>query len=133
LAAGLYASQERFLGDDMSGPFVTVDLPALGTNFAIPIFVFQGENDHVTPAQLARAYIDTIAAPEKLFVAINGAGHLAMVLKRDEFLKLLVKRVRPLATSAASAGVTTDRRKIRVAVDSNDTHASFGEPEDSVT
>jgi pimeloyl-ACP methyl ester carboxylesterase len=53
--AGLYTSQQRFLGDDMAGPFVTVNLPALGTNFAIPIFIFQGKDDNVTPAQLARA------------------------------------------------------------------------------
>jgi proline iminopeptidase len=92
----------------MTGPLVTVDLPAQGTSFAIPIFIFQGEDDNVTPAQLARAYVDTITAPQKWFVPINGAGHLAMVVKSDEFLKLLVERVRPIAIGAASASVTNE-------------------------
>jgi len=99
---GLYTSQEHWLGDDMRGPFVTVDLRSLGESFAIPMFVFQGEDDNITPAQVASAYVDSITAPHKCFVALKGGGHLAMVLKSDEFLKLLVERVRPLANDTAS-------------------------------
>ena len=95
---GFLTSQEHFLHDDMSGPFMKVDLPALGADFAVPVFVFQGAEDNITPAQLAGKYVESIHAPQKQFVLIPGAGHLAMTTNSDEFLKLLVERVRPLAT-----------------------------------
>jgi pimeloyl-ACP methyl ester carboxylesterase len=94
---GFLTSQEHFLHDDMSGPFMNVDLPALGTDFAVPVFVFQGADDNVTPAKLAGKYVESISAPQKQFVLIPGAGHLAMTTKSEEFLKLLLERVRPLA------------------------------------
>jgi len=97
-ARGFQTSQGHFLGDDLSGPLMAVDLPALGTDFAVPVFVFQGETDHITPPQLAQSYVENITAPQKEFVPIPGAGHLAMLTKNDEFLRLLVERVRPLAS-----------------------------------
>jgi pimeloyl-ACP methyl ester carboxylesterase len=94
---GFLTSQEHFLHDDMSGPFMNVDLPALGADFVVPVFVFQGAEDNITPASLAGKYVESIRAPQKQFVLIPGAGHLAMTTKSEEFLKLLVERVRPLA------------------------------------
>lgn len=100
--AGFQTSQEHFIGNNMSGPFMAVDLPALGTDFAVPIFVFQGAADNITPAQLAESYVRSITAPQKQFVLIPRAGHLAMATNSDEFLKLLVERVRPLAIQPTS-------------------------------
>jgi pimeloyl-ACP methyl ester carboxylesterase len=73
------------------------DLPAIGTDFAIPFFVFQGAMDRMTPVEPVRAYVDSITAPRKRLVLITNAGHNAMVTKSDEFLSLLVQLVRPLA------------------------------------
>jgi pimeloyl-ACP methyl ester carboxylesterase len=56
---------EHFFGLTMSGPLELVDLPALGTDFAIPIYVFQGEQDLTAPPKLAKAYFDSIKAPRK--------------------------------------------------------------------
>jgi pimeloyl-ACP methyl ester carboxylesterase len=94
--AGLVTSQNHFYGKTMSGPIMAVDLPAFSTDFAIPMFVFQGADDNITPAKLARAYIDRIRAPHKELVLITGAGHVAIVTKNNEFLNLLLQRVRPL-------------------------------------
>jgi proline iminopeptidase len=94
---GVTTSQSHFFGETMSGPIVSVNLPRFSTDFAIPMFVFQGADDNITPAQMARAYVDSMTAPQKQFVLITGAGHMAMSTKRDEFLKQLVERVRPLA------------------------------------
>lgn len=94
---GFLTSQRHFIGDDMSGPFMSVDLPALGTDFSIPIFVFQGADDNITPAPLACKYVETLTAPQKGCVLIPGAGHLAMTTKSDQFLTLLMERVRPVA------------------------------------
>jgi len=95
--AGVTDSQDYFFGLDMSGPLASVDLRKLGADFGVPIFIFQGAEDDIAPARLAREYLDMIAAPRKQFVAISGAGHTAMYMKSDEFLRLLDQQVRPLA------------------------------------
>jgi pimeloyl-ACP methyl ester carboxylesterase len=72
------------------------DLPSLGTTFPIPFFVFQGAVDKVTPVAPVREYVNGITAPQKELVLIPNAGHNAIATKSDEFLKLLLEKVRPL-------------------------------------
>ncbi len=71
----------------------------LGLEFEVPVFIFQGAEDFTTPTELARLYLDSIAAPLKVFVPIDGGGHFAVFMKSDRFLEELVRRVRPLAVS----------------------------------
>jgi pimeloyl-ACP methyl ester carboxylesterase len=61
--------------------------------------VIQGAEDFTTPTSLARDLINSIRAPQKGFVTIDGGGHFAVFMKSDLFLKELVARVRPLATA----------------------------------
>jgi pimeloyl-ACP methyl ester carboxylesterase len=89
---GLLSSDDFFRDQQRS-----VDLPSIGTDFAIPFFVFQGADDNVTPVRPVREYIDRITAPRKELVLIPNAGHNAMATRSDEFLRLLVEHVRPLA------------------------------------
>lgn len=70
----------------------------LGLEFSVPMFVFQGEEDFTAPTALARQYVDSMKAPRKEFVPIPG-GHFAVFMHSDQFLRELVKRVRPLAIS----------------------------------
>jgi len=44
----------------------------LGGEFALPVFVIQGAEDFTTPTSLARSYLESITAPRKAFVAIEG-------------------------------------------------------------
>jgi pimeloyl-ACP methyl ester carboxylesterase len=74
------------------------DSKALGGQFALPVFVIQGAEDFTTPTSLARAFVATIQAPQKEFVAIPDGGHFAVFMKSDEFLRELLSHVRPLAT-----------------------------------
>jgi pimeloyl-ACP methyl ester carboxylesterase len=69
----------------------------LGLQFSIPMFIFQGSEDFTTPTALARQYEESIKAPQKAFVTINGGGHFAVFMHSDQFLNELVTRVRPLA------------------------------------
>ena len=69
----------------------------LGLKFTVPMFFFQGAEDFTTPTELARDYLKAIQAPHKDFVPIPGAGHFAVFMRSDQFLKELVSRVRPLA------------------------------------
>jgi pimeloyl-ACP methyl ester carboxylesterase len=89
---GLMSSDEFFREQQKA-----VDLPSLGTDFAMPFFVFQGADDLVTPVSAVREYIDRITAPRKELVLIANAGHNAIVTRSDAFLNLLVEKVRPLA------------------------------------
>jgi pimeloyl-ACP methyl ester carboxylesterase len=88
---GLTSSQDHFEGED---------LPSLGPDFAIPFFVFQGARDNVTPVAPVKEYFDSITAPHKEMVLIQNAGHNALATKSDEFLSLLVQRVRPLTVQS---------------------------------
>jgi pimeloyl-ACP methyl ester carboxylesterase len=69
----------------------------LGLRFSIPMFIFQGSEDFTTPTALARQYEESIQAPQKAFVTIQGGGHFAVFMHSDQFLSELVRRVRPLA------------------------------------
>jgi len=90
------------IGEDISGPLAKVDLAALGSDFAVSIFVFEGAEDDIAPAQLAKAFLDGLTAPQKEFVAIEGAGHTAMYTNSAEFLRPLDENVRPFAADVGA-------------------------------
>jgi len=69
---------------------------ALAGEFAMPIFVIQGAEDFTTPTSLAKTFVESIRAPSKEFVTIEG-GHFAVFMKTAAFLDQLVPRVVPLA------------------------------------
>jgi pimeloyl-ACP methyl ester carboxylesterase len=88
---------DHFWGPTMSGPMELVDLPALGTNFAIPIFIVQGQEDLTALPEIAKAYFDSIKAPSKQFFFVPGTGHEPTATELAFMLKVLVEQVRPLA------------------------------------
>ncbi|HVN93020.1 MAG TPA: alpha/beta hydrolase [Terracidiphilus sp.] len=97
--AGMRFSLEQLLPE-----IVRYDAWAQGTRFALPIFIFQGENDVLTTPALARAFFDDIAAPMKQMDLISGAGHFAAFLEPEQFLEKLLTYVRPLACMACAEG-----------------------------
>jgi pimeloyl-ACP methyl ester carboxylesterase len=62
--------------------------------FAVPVFVIQGAEDFTTPTSLARSFVDSIHAPAKAFITIEG-GHFAVFMKTSAFLDQLVAKVLP--------------------------------------
>jgi pimeloyl-ACP methyl ester carboxylesterase len=73
------------------------DARELGLKFAMPVFIVEGAEDNITPADLARPYLDSLQAPHKEFIVIPDAGHSAVLTGPDVFLKILLTRVRPVA------------------------------------
>jgi len=69
----------------------------LGGDFAVPVFVIQGAEDFTTPTSLANAFVNSIRAPRKAFVRIDGGGHFAVFMRSGAFLEELVARVLPMA------------------------------------
>jgi len=100
---GQVLSAERLVPQTSATSALTAK--ALGGDFAVPVFVFQGAEDFTTPTGLARAFVQSIRAPRKAFVAIPDGGHFAVFIKRDAFLHELVARVLPAirATPAHSS------------------------------
>lgn len=97
---GFLASQDHFFGKAMDRPAMSLDLTSLGPDFAVPFFLFQGEEDDYTPFELAKSYFDSLRAPEKLLVAVPGAGHYASFSHVAAMRTLLLQRVRPLGVKA---------------------------------
>ncbi|HET7250121.1 MAG TPA: alpha/beta hydrolase [Gemmatimonadales bacterium] len=97
---GLESSQDHFIGKAMDGPFTRVDLARLGLHFELPVFIVQGSADDIAPASLARSYLRSIRAPHAEYLSIAGAGHYAFMTRSQEFQQLLLRHVRPLATSS---------------------------------
>jgi pimeloyl-ACP methyl ester carboxylesterase len=82
-----FAAQETY--DELQD----YDARRLGAKFAVPFFIIQGDQDRQTPTALARRYFETIDAPKKEFIVLEGGGHSAMLTRSDDFLKELVARV----------------------------------------
>ncbi|MGC2223928.1 MAG: alpha/beta hydrolase, partial [Methylocella sp.] len=89
---GMHSSLEQLLPE-----MVQYDAWARGTRFDLPVFVLQGENDVLTLTAQAQAYFADIEAPIKRMELIADAGHFAMFLQPEMFLKTLLAYVRPLA------------------------------------
>lgn len=103
--AGAKATERRFIDREMKGPLMDIDLKALGPDIGVPVVVLQGDQDDYTPAALARAWFDQIAAPAKTYVSIDGCGHMAVAVAPERFRDELVARVRPLALVRENVGV----------------------------
>jgi len=71
-----------------------IDLAALGYDMPVPFFIIDGQEDRITPPQIAARYFQRVKAPDKAMVLIPGAGHFAMMSNSDEFLEILLHRVR---------------------------------------
>jgi pimeloyl-ACP methyl ester carboxylesterase len=89
-------------GQNVSGRYLVpqtsaLDSKALAGEFAVPVFVMQGAEDFTTPTSLAREFVNSIQAPQKAFITIQGGGHFAVFTKADVALRELSARVRPLA------------------------------------
>lgn len=96
LAEGMTVSTAHFFGFAMTGPLMQLDLRQLSLDYAVPMFVVQGTGDDFTPAELSRAWLESISAPEKAFVPIENAGHFALTEHSEEFLRALREHVLPL-------------------------------------
>lgn len=78
---------------------LTTNLMTGARDFALPVFLFQGTDDRITPLSLAEEYFNLIEAPRKEFVRFAGGGHFAVWSHAEAFGAELRRRVRPLAQS----------------------------------
>jgi pimeloyl-ACP methyl ester carboxylesterase len=86
------------------------DARQLGTRFAVPFFLFQGEHDVITLTTLAEEYFAEVEAPAKGLALIKDAGHFAAFTQPERFLTELLTQVRPLASPPSPSSTPTARQ-----------------------
>jgi pimeloyl-ACP methyl ester carboxylesterase len=86
----------HFSGEQLFDELRAADLTALGTEFSVPMFFFEGTHDQQTPIELAEEYFTRIVAPHKEFIRFEGCHHFVAMNRPDDFLRELVSRVLPI-------------------------------------
>ncbi|MEZ2417259.1 alpha/beta fold hydrolase [Luteibacter sp. RCC_6_2] len=94
--AGEDYSFMNFVGMHGDGMLSKVDLPSLGTDFAIPVFFVEGAHDLLAPPELARRYYESIKAPAKGWVLLEHSGHDPNQEVVDAEYRVLREKVLPL-------------------------------------
>jgi len=69
----------------------------LGSNYQVPMFIFQGEHDWQTPTTLVKRWFEKLQAPQKTYVSFENSAHIIVNEEPGKFLIELVTQVRPLA------------------------------------
>jgi pimeloyl-ACP methyl ester carboxylesterase len=88
LAAPSFAQRATYREED------GYDARKLGTRFAVPFYIFEGDKDALTPMSLSQRYFATVEAPKKAFVILKGGGHSAMLTMPAVFLRELRVQLR---------------------------------------
>lgn len=83
----------------LSGPLAVSDLTTLGTDYKIPLYFVEGEHDLTAPPDLAKAYFETLTAPQKRYYEVPGNGHEPSQAMLDLTREILLEQVAPLATA----------------------------------
>ena len=86
----------NFVGMKSDGMASHIDLPALGTGFAIPMFFVEGAHDLLALPEVAQRYYDSLTAPQKHLVILEHAGHDPNQDVVDAEYKILMERILPL-------------------------------------
>ena len=76
------------------------DFSTLEGRIPVPVVMITGADNDIDPTPMAKAWLDRIVAPKKVFAPIPVAGNHAMETHTAEFLRLLDQHVRPLALAA---------------------------------
>lgn len=98
--AGEDFSFVQFVGMAGDGMGPQLDLRRLGTRFAMPVYLLQGEQDSVTTLDVSKAYFDSLSAPQKEFFPLQRTGHDPNPIMVDAQFDVLKTRVRPTAMAA---------------------------------
>lgn len=86
----------HFVGLDFNGPLAQADLRMLGSNFALPVFVIEGEEDLTSIPAVARSWLEGLKAPVKGFYTVPDTEHAPNPALMDMTRKIIMDRVLPL-------------------------------------
>jgi pimeloyl-ACP methyl ester carboxylesterase len=86
----------QFVGETGDGMLSRIDIPALGTNFPVPVFIIQGKEDLLTMPSVTKAYFDRINAPTKKYILLDKVGHDPNPLMVNAQFQVLKTQIAPL-------------------------------------
>jgi proline iminopeptidase len=75
---------------------MAIDLNDLGPKFDVPVVMFSGRHDWVTPTPISTAYFESIEAPKKKLIWFEHSGHNMFIDEPGAVFVALVTEVRPL-------------------------------------
>ena len=102
--AGEDYSWIQFVGMTGKGMLSTLDLPKLGLEFKMPVFMIMGEKDLTTVPEVSKRYFDAIKAPQKAYFSLPKTGHSPNPEMIEMQIKVLKTRVLPLVARSRAAG-----------------------------
>jgi proline iminopeptidase len=85
---------------------MAIDLNRLGPKFDVPVVMFNGRHDWVTPTPISTAYFETIEAPQKKLIWFEHSGHNMFNDEPGAVFVALVNEVRPLAMANPDSSQT---------------------------
>jgi pimeloyl-ACP methyl ester carboxylesterase len=74
-----------------------VDLFKSVPELRVPVFFIEGRHDHEAPAEIAERYFDALKAPSKELIWFENSAHMPNSEERDQFNKVMVDKVLPIA------------------------------------
>lgn len=89
---GVTASNRRLLGDDMNGPWTSVDVTGWTHSYAVPLLLIQGDQDDITPTALAANWLAAIQAPKRMLCVVGG-GHNVIITRQEAVADILRRQV----------------------------------------
>ena len=94
-------------GNKISVPALLPGMLALDLSatrkLGVPLILFEGRHDFNVNSDVAAAWFETVAAPDKHLVWFEHSGHMPMTEEPGKFLLSLVRYARPLAERAGDA------------------------------
>ncbi|MFC7623886.1 alpha/beta fold hydrolase [Microlunatus sp. GCM10028923] len=87
----------EFLAEHLLPRFIEIDFTEVHS-FEIPIILFLGRHDYVTPTAPAVAWLDRLAAPTKIIEWFEDSAHLPMHEEPGHFLTAVLEHLLPYAT-----------------------------------
>lgn len=87
----------QFVGRNGDGMYARVDLPALGNDFQVPIYLLQGEQDLLTSITISRPWFDGLNAPHKEFIVLPRTNHDPNQIMVDAQYRVLSEKIAPPA------------------------------------
>lgn len=91
--AGDIFSQLHFIGQNMDGELMQVDLAATIDRIGTPTFIIQGAEDLISLPTHAEAFLNGIEAPHKEYIVLPNVGHDIFTQAPDEILREMLQRV----------------------------------------
>jgi pimeloyl-ACP methyl ester carboxylesterase len=72
---------------------IATDLSKTVSEFKVPVYILQGQNDYLTNYSVAKEYFDSLKAPKKIFVTFEKSAHFPAFEEPKKFNDIMINQV----------------------------------------